>query len=71
MKITDSHRFIIGQFVRYNMASKMAAKIVYLNESNPKYTTVVYELRSMSQKWEVKAYTALNIIFLHINLMNP
>ena len=49
----------------------MAAKIVYLNDSNPKYFFVVDELRSMTQKWEIKAYTALNIILLHINLMYP
>ena len=37
MKIDNKHHFIIRQFVRYKMASKMAAKIVHLNESNPKY----------------------------------
>ena len=65
------HHFIIGQIFRYKMAAKMAAKIVYLNESNPKYTPVVYVLRSRSQKWEIKSYTALNIIILLINLMYP
>ena len=35
------HHLIIGQFVRYKMASKMAAKIVHLNESNPKYIPAV------------------------------
>ena len=61
------NHFIIGQFVRYNfqkMVSKMAAKIVYVNESNPKYTPVVYESHSRSQKWETKADTSLNIILL-------
>ena len=65
------HHCIIEQVFKYKMASKMAVKIVYLNESNPKYTLVVYELRSRSQKWEIKLYTALNIILLHINLMYP
>ena len=65
------HHFIIGQVFRYKMASKMAAKIVYLNESNPKYTPVVYELRLSSQKWEMKSYTVWNIILLHIDLMYP
>ena len=65
------HHFTIGQVFRYKMAFKMAAKIVYINESNPKYTPVVYVLRSRSQKWEIKSYTALNIIILHINLMYP
>ena len=65
------HHFTIGQVFRYKMASKMAAKIVYLNESNPKYTPVVNELRPRSQKMEIKSYTALNIILLHINLMYP
>ena len=73
MKINDLYHnhFIIGQFVRNKMVSKMAARIFYLNDSNPKYTPFVYELRSMLQKWEIKAYTALNIILLHINLMYP
>ena len=52
------HNFIIEQVFRYKMASKMAAKIINLNESNPKYTPGVYELRSRSQKWEIKSYTA-------------
>ena len=65
------HHFTIGQVFRYKMASKMAAKIVYLNESNPKYTPVVNELRPRSQKMEIKSHTALNIILLHINLMYP
>ena len=65
------HHFTIGQVFRYKMASKMAAKIVYLNESNPKYTPVVNELRPRSQKMEIKSYTVLNIILLHINLMYP
>ena len=69
VKINDMRHFIIGQVFRYKMASKMAAKIVYLNESSPKYTPVVYKLRSRSQKWEIKSYTALNIILLHTNLM--
>ena len=47
------HHFIIGQVFRYKMVSKMAAKIVYLNESIRKYTPDVYELRSRSQKWEI------------------
>ena len=67
-KLHDMHNFIIGQGFRYKMASKMLAKIVYLNESNPKYTPVVYELRSRSQKWEMNSYKALNIKLLHINL---
>ena len=50
VKINDMHHFIIGQVFRYKMATKMAAKIVYLNESNPKYIPVVYVLRSRSQK---------------------
>ena len=65
------HHFTIGQVFRYKMASKMAAKIVYSNESNQKYTPVVNELRPRSQKMEIKSYTALNIILLHINLMYP
>ena len=65
------HHFIIGQVFKYKMASKMVAKIVYLNESIPKYAPVVYELRSRSHKWEIKSYTALNMILLHINLMYP
>ena len=65
------HHFTIDQVFRYKMASKMAAKIVYLNESNPKYTPVVNELRPRSQKREIKSYTALNIILLHISLMYP
>ena len=56
-KLHDMHHFIIGQGFRYKMASKMLAKIVYLNESNPKYTPVVYELRSRSQKWEMNSYS--------------
>ena len=62
------HHFIIGQFVRYKMASKMAAKIVYQMKVK-RDTPVVYELRSSSQKWEIKAYTAVNIVLLHINLI--
>ena len=69
--MNDMHYFIIGQVFRYKMASKMVAKIVYLNESNPKYTPVVYVLRSRSQKLEIKSHTALNIIILHINFMYP
>ena len=65
------HHFTIGHVFRYKMASKTAAKIVYLNESNPKYTPAVNELRPRSQKMEIKSYTALNIILLHINLMYP
>ena len=48
------HNFIIGQVFIYKMAAKVAAKIVYLNESNPKYTPVVYVLLSRSHKWENK-----------------
>ena len=65
------NHLMIGQVFRYKMATKMAAKIVYLNESNPKYIPVVYVLHSRSQKWEIKSYTALNIMKLHINLMYP
>ena len=69
VKINDMHHFIIGQVFRYKMAAKMSAKIGYLKESNPKYTLVVYVLRPRSQKWEIKSYTALNIMILHINLI--
>ena len=55
------HHFIIGQVFRHKMAAMMAAKIVYLNESYPKYTSVVYVLRSMSQ-WKIKSYEKLNHI---------
>ena len=41
------------------MGSKMAAKIVYLNESNPKYTPV--EFSSRSQKWERACYRVWEI----------
>ena len=71
VRINEMRHFVIGQVFRYNMASKMATKIVYLNESNTKYTPVVYELRLRSQKWEIKSCTALNIVLLHINLMYP
>ena len=49
VRINEMRHFVIGQVFRYNMASKMATKIVYLNESNTKYTPVVYELRLRSQ----------------------
>ena len=65
------HHLIIGQFVRYKMASKMAAKIVHLNESNPKYTPAVIYRTEGHKKWEIKAYIALHITLLPINLMYP
>ena len=49
VRINEMRHFVIGQVFRYNMASKMATKIVYLNESNTKYTPVVNELRLRSQ----------------------
>ena len=53
------------------MASKMVAKIVYLNESNPKYTPVVYEFRSRSEKMgNLIIYSFEHNITTH-NLMYP
>ena len=51
VKINYMHHFIIEQFVRYKMAFKMAAKIVYLNMKVTQNTLpVVSKLRSRSQK---------------------
>ena len=47
------HHFTIGQDFRYNKVAKIAAQTVYLNESNPKYTPVVYALRPRSQNWKL------------------
>ena len=41
VKINDMRHFIIEKVFSYKMASKMAAKIVHLNESNPNYIHVI------------------------------
>ena len=62
------HHFIIGQFVRYKMTSKMATKtaLFYILIKN---TLLLFLSCTKPLKWENKAHTLLNIILLHIYLM--